>query len=297
MHYILFAFLSVIWGSNFILIKKATLAFGPISIGGGRVFGGAVVLGIAWWMGRKPWPIRRSELGSVALLVLFAYIWPFCALPWLIKRNGGAFMGLMISLVPLLTILVSIPMLRIYPTRNQIVGVLGGLGFLCLLMTDGVRRSIPLGDLGLAVSVPLCYAIANTHLKRTLSGIPALGLSFVALALASIVIVPIALLLPSEAVQFDENFGLAASSLTVSSLLATGVATHVFYKLIQEQGPLFAGLTAYLIPLGTIIWGWVDREEITAIQLVALAGILTMVTLVRAKAVAPATEIRGSGNT
>ena len=281
MHYVLFAFLSIVWGSNFILMKKATLAFGPISIGGGRVLGGAMVLGIAWWMSRKPWPVTRAHLGSVVVLVLIAYVWPFSALPWLIKRNGSAFMGLMISLVPLLTILVSIPMLGIYPSRKQILGVLGGLGFLALIMTDGVRRNVPLSDLGFAVSVPLCYAIANTHLKRNLNDVPALALSFLALALAGSILVPVATMVPSETVRFDENFGLAVFSLTVSSLLATGVATHIFYKLIQEQGPLFAGLTAYVIPIGTIVWGWVDREEITGTQLIALAGILTMVALVQ----------------
>ena len=281
MHYVLFAFLSIVWGSNFILMKKATLAFGPVSIGGGRVLGGAMVLGIAWWMRRKPWPIKKLHLGSVVVLVLIAYVWPFSALPWLIKRNGSAFMGLMISLVPLLTILVSIPMLRIYPSRRQILGVLGGFGFLLLIMTDGVRRNVPVSDLAMAVSVPLCYAIANTYLKRNLSHVPAHALSIVALALAGAILVPAAIVLPSEVVQFNEHFGLAVFSLTVSSLLATGVATHIFYKLIQEQGPLFAGMTAYVIPVGTIIWGWIDHEVITGTQLIALAGILTMVALVQ----------------
>ncbi len=281
MHYLLFAFLSVIWGSNFILMKKATLAFGPISVGGGRVLGGAAVLGIAWWMRGNAWPIRRAHLGSITILVFTAYVWPFSALPWLIQRNGSAFMGLMISLVPLLTILVSIPMLGLYPSRNQLLGALGGFGFLLLLMTDGIRRNIPPGDLVLAVSVPLCYAIANTFLKKKLSGIPALALSFFALAMAAAILVPVALMLPSEAVRMGDHFRFAVFSLTVSSLLATGVATHIFYKLIQEEGPLFAGLTAYVIPLGTMVWGWVDHEEITRTQLVALAGILSMVTLVQ----------------
>lgn len=275
----LFVVLSVIWGSNFVLMKKAGMAFGPVGIGAWRVFGGALVLGMIWWIqahgpAAKSWPLRRRDWGPLWILALVSYAWPFVILPWLIQRHGGAFAGMMISLVPLLTILVSVPMLRIYPTRRETVAVLLGLCFFGLLVQDGLTREVQWFELLAGISVPLCYAIGNTYLKRRLSGIPSLVLSCAALALATVLLMPLALALPMEQIRVTDGFGIAVTALTTSSILATGIATFMFYKLIQDHGPLFAGMTAYLIPLGALIWGWVDHEQVTLTQTVALVGIL-----------------------
>ena len=40
-------------------------------------------------------------------------------------------------------------------------------------------------------------------------------------------------------------------------------------------------MVTYLIPLGAVFWGSVDHEQITASQLAALAGVLTMVAFVQ----------------
>jgi hypothetical protein len=52
-------------------------------------------------------------------------------------------------------------------------------------------------------------------------------------------------------------------------------------------------MTAYLIPLGAVAWGWLDQERVTATQVVALAGILVMVAVVQfnRSPVRPQTEI------
>lgn len=57
--------------------------------------------------------------------------------------------------------------------------------------------------------------------------------------------------------------------------------SYVIFTLIQREGPLFAGMTAYLIPLGALAWGWYDDEEVTVLQVVAVLGILAMVALVQ----------------
>lgn len=290
MGYILFLVVSVIWGSNFILMKKATLAFGPVSVGAWRVFGGALVLALPWWflsrrreVGAGEWPIGRGDWGPLMVMAVVGYAWPFTILPWVIVRDGSAFAGMTLSLVPLATIGASIPILGIYPTRRQLLGVIGGLFFFGILMGEGIRRQVPVLDIAMAATVPVCYGFGNTFLKRRLSHIPSLALSCVALGLSSAILVPLALALPSERVRVDEWFGVALSALVVSSVVATGWATYWFYKLIQDHGPLFAGMTAYLIPLGALLWGWWDDETVSALQVCALAGILGMVALVQWK--------------
>ena len=55
----------------------------------------------------------------------------------------------------------SIPVLGVWPTTRQVLGVVGGLVFLSLLMLDGHFRGYSLGLLTLAISVPLSYGLAN----------------------------------------------------------------------------------------------------------------------------------------
>ena len=53
--------------------------------------------------------------------------------------------------------------------------------------------------------------------------------------------------------------------------------------LSKKEGPLFAGMTTYVVPVLALVWGLFDHETITWDQLAAMAGALAMVTLVQAK--------------
>lgn len=279
--YLYFIIICAIWGGSFILMKKASLAFGPISIGAGRVLGGALALALVFFLQRKPWPLTRKFWGPMSFVVLVGYIGPYTLQPYLVSHYGSGFIGMMVSFVPLMTIIVSIPMLRVYPTARQVVGVLGGLACIGLVLSDGVERHIPFRDLAIAAAVPLAYAIVNTYIKRRFVGVSPLMISLGALALASSLLLPIAVALPSEQVKPGPHLGLAIGCVAVLGVLGTGVAIYMFYKLVQDHGPLFAGMVTYLVPVGAIVLGWLDDEKVTALQLTALGGIFAMVALVQ----------------
>ncbi len=290
--FLYFGLISLIWGASFLFMKKASSAFGPISIGAGRVLFGALVLGPLWFLQRKSWPLKRPHALPLALIILLGYLWPYTMQPYLVGRCGSGFIGMMVSFVPLMTLLASIPILNVYPTRRQLVGVLGGLAFIGLLLADGLKRRVQPQDLIWAASVPLAYAIANTYLKKKFTGVTSLPISFCALLLSSMCLIPLALSLPSETIKTGDSFGIALASLFALGVLGTGFAMYMFYKLIQEQGPLFAGMVTYLVPLGAILWGWLDGERVTLLQLLALGGTLAMVALVQV----PSRNMAKTGN-
>ena len=43
-------------------------------------------------------------------------------------------------------------------------------------------------------------------------------------------------------------------------------------------------MTTYLVPLGALLWGWLDRETVTPLQLACLIGVLAMVGLTQISA-------------
>ena len=282
MHHVTFLIVCLAWGSGFYLMKLARQAFGPISVGAYRVALAALFIAVWWSFNRRKWPIRGRLWGHVFVVVCTSFIFPFCMQPYLIgKYDASGFVGMMVSLVPLMTILVSIVMLGVHPTRRQVTGVCGGLVCFVLVFYDGATvRKFSMLDLSLAALVPLCYAVANTYIKKNLGKVPATELTLSSMSIASVILLPVAL--ATEPVQTGEGFGLALGSLIVFGLLCTGLATVLFYKLIHDRGPLYAGMVTYVIPVIALAVGAaVGKETLTAVQIIALSGILAMVMLVQ----------------
>lgn len=282
MPYLFFLLICGFWSGSFILMKKAALCFSSPEIGAWRVVGGAIVLGILWWHRSQRWQFECRDVGTLLFVVVCGFAWPFTIQPWLVSRHGSAFIGMTVSFTPLLTIAASIPLLGIYPTLRQLVGVSGAVVFMGLLMFDGLERNIPAADLACAVTVPMCYALTNTVIRRCLSHVASLELTFVSLASASAVLLPLSLLVRREASTVGSDaLAQAVAALLVLGVFGTGVAALLFNKLVLEQGPLFAGMVTNLVPVGAVLWGWGDHEVITARQIIALVGLVTMVTLVQ----------------
>lgn len=142
----------------------------------------------------------------------------------------------------------------------------------------------------MACSVPLCYACANTLIRRFLSHLPPLWLTFQALSLTAILLVPIACFSPGRTGVTAPDQAAAIVSLAILGAVGTGLATYWFNILIQTQGPLFAGMSTNLVPLGAVLWGWADAEQVTPLQLGSLIGIVAMVILVQYGAARPVSD-------
>ncbi|MFN0053758.1 MAG: DMT family transporter [Planctomycetales bacterium] len=281
MPYVLFLLICSIWGSSFILMKKAVVCFSPASVGLVRVAGGALVLGWMWWRQSRPWPFGWRDAGPLLVVVLLGFAWPFTMQPYLVAREGSAFVGLSVGFTPLLTIIASIPLLGVYPTPRQLVGVLGALVCMGLLMVDSWQREIPIPHLLLAVTVPLGYALTNTTIRRSLLHLPVLELTGLSQLLAIMVLLPIAALGPTVVDAKAEDFPRALYALAFLGVIGTGLASLWFNQLIRDHGPLFAGMVTNLVPVGALLWGWADRERISPAQVGALTGLLAMVSLVQ----------------
>lgn len=289
MPYVLFLLIVTIWSSSFILMKKAALVFSPESIALWRVVGGAAVLGVLGWQRRELAVPERRTWWVLAPVMLLGYAWPYVVQPFLVSRDGSAFVALSVSLVPLLTILLSIPVLGVWPSVRQTLGVCGALACMGLLLADGLDRQIPLSDMGLAASIPASYAVTNTLIRRWLRDLSPLSMTFHSLAVTGGLLVPLAWRAPAPATAADPSrWPLAIACLVVLGVLGTGLAMYWFNHLIREHGPLFAGMTTNVVPIGAVLWGWADREQISARQCLALAGIMAMVALVQFRAAARA---------
>lgn len=279
MAHVLFILACLIWGCSFLLMKKAQLSYGSMDVAFYRVVAGAPALWLFWLVRRQPWPFASRDLLPLAGIAALGYALPFWVQPFVIRYTSSGFVGMLVSLVPLLTMAVSIPLLGVRPTRVQVLGVLGGLLFMATVLGDRIQMQAPAWVVVLGLATPVGYAIANTFIKRRFQHIPPTPLTAAAMSLAAVLLAPLAL--TTEPVQLNDHFAFATGALVVLGVICTGVATVLFYHLIRTHGPLYASMVTYVIPCVSLVIGWLDGETVTAIQAIGLAGVLAMVGLVQ----------------
>jgi drug/metabolite transporter (DMT)-like permease len=271
----------------FILLERVTHVMGPVEIALWRFGGGVAVLGFIWWLTHRDYRLSRGEWGKIVFIALAFNAPPQIILPYLIHQGfGHSFFGPMVAPIPLITILVSIPLLGIWPTPRQLVGVLGGLACVWLIVDDGFDRGMSLTFIALALAIPLSSAVCNTIIKWTLGNVPAVPLTTAILFVAGLSLVPLQFSQPAmDALHFANPTasptGMTWFYLFILGVVGTGLSTAVFVWMIMERGPLFAGMTTYVVPLLSLLWGQLDHERITPQQMVAIAGVLAMVALVQ----------------
>lgn len=288
MPYLAFLFICFVWGSSFILMNRAAHALGPLAIGTGRLLGGAAVLALYWAWTRQRAHLTGRDWWNIVLVAAMSNAWPFVVLPYVMTQaEEHAYFGMMVALVPLVTIVAAVPMLGIWPTRRQLTGVLGGLVCMAGVVLDGSQRGISMGVLALGLTVPLTYALGNTYIKWKLDHLEPLPLTVLFLGLGGLMLLP--LLCWPEALAAaglggptqPYDWPLAIASICVLAIFSTGLAILLFIQLVKHQGPLFAGMVTYVIPVVALVWGQFDRERLTPLQLTAMAGVLAMVALVQ----------------
>lgn len=269
-------------------MDRALQALGPVEVGIARLLAGAMVVGCFWYFTRQRTRISAIQWAHIGLVALFSNTLPFVIQPYLLGQGfGHSFFGTMVALVPLATILVSIPMLDIWPTWRQMMGVLGGFVCVAALMHDGSMRGMSAGLLALAVLVPVTYAFGNTYIHWKLNDLPAEPLTALFLGLGGLMLLPLEFMpgalqhLGLSRPEQPHSWPMALAAISLLGIVGTGMTILVFIRLIQRQGPLFAGMVTYIIPVIALLWGHVDGEPISAQQTVAIAGVLAMVALVQ----------------
>jgi drug/metabolite transporter (DMT)-like permease len=290
-----FIFCCFVWGTSFILLERVTHVFGPVAIGIWRMLSGAAVVAVCWWYSSRDFRLSGRDW----LLLIFAAL-VFTSPPQVIQSYvlhqgfGHSFFGTIVAAVPLLTILVSVPMLRIWPTQRELVGVLGGLACIWLLVEDGMDRGMSSGLLLLAFMIPLASALSNTFIKWKLPHVPAAPLTAALLFVAGLSLVPLEFSPEAlESLQIAAPSGASITPTPVIYLLllgivASGMSTMVFVWMILKKGPLYAGMTTYVVPVLALLWGVADGESFTSRQILAIAGVLAMVALVQSGSRRPA---------
>jgi drug/metabolite transporter (DMT)-like permease len=273
-NWLVFALLSLVWGSSFVLIKEGLRSFSPYQVASLRMlFAGLVLVPFAI----KALPqIPKEKMGLVLISGVAGNFIPaflFCIAE---TQIDSSLAGILNSLTPLFTILVGISFFKVQTNITKIIGVIIGFIGLCFLFAAGKDMSMRnMSYAGLVLMATLFYGINVNMVGRYLQNIGALNIASVAFSF---------LVLPSAAIlfftgYFNNNFtnDLVIQSTLASAVLGivgTSLASILFYYLIKRAGVIFGSLVTYGIPIVAVCWGMLYGEKITPIQYVWMGVIL-----------------------
>jgi len=273
--------LTLVWGSSFIMLKKALIIFSPLQVVSGRMTFAALAL--------LPFAIREVRnipKDKWKYLVVFSLLAnAFTTLSYAVAQSqiDSSLNGIINTLTPLMTLLVGLLFYREKLNRWQAMGLL--LGLFATLFLLRVSGNINIGFVNIFVLVAVFATILNgfttNMVKFNLDGLSAMQIASVAF----LIILPLSgsLLLSNGFFELalSSNLGIRAFGFVLLlGLFANAGALLMLSYLIQISSPVFATLTTYLIPLVALSWGAWDGEKISWMILLAMVLILSSVYVV-----------------
>ena len=277
--------LSVVWGSSFILIKKALIGLTPLQLGALRtLFAGIFLLIFGFSYLKK---IRKPQWKWIAISALLGTFIPAFLFAFAETQIDSAVASILNATTPIVTLLLGAILFKIVFSKNQLIGVMAGLAGSLLLIWSGAdvnpNQNYWYSTLVLAASV--CYALNVNILKKYLQGLPAMAIAagnFIVLVVPAFIVL---LFSGFFSLTFKDNTVLHESLgyLLILAIVGTAMAKVMFNKLVQVSTPVFASSVTYTIPVMALLWGLLDGERFTLLQAGSAAFILFGVVLTNRK--------------
>ncbi len=266
--------ISIIWGSSFILMKKALINLSPIQVGTLRILLTSVTLLLFGF--RSLAVISKKEWYYISLTALLGTFFPVFLFAYAIDNIDSSIVSILSSLTPLNTLIVGVIFYGLAFLRKQIIGILVGLIGALILILKGAQVN-PDQNYLFAIFIVIAsigYAFNVNILKKYLSDLNALTITtgnFVLL------IIPALITLWTTdffSLEYTPDLEISLFYLVILAVFGTALAKTLFNRLVQVSSPIFSSSVTYLIPFVAMFWGILDGEKLHLSQL--LAGCLIL---------------------
>ncbi len=283
------AFVTLLWGSSFLLIKIAARAFDSAGFAFGRAAIAAAALALAARAMRRDWPRAARLWGRMAAMSLAGQIMPFLLFGAAAHLTTSADLALMMGGVPIFTFLIArlFGLGEVWNARAALGLALGLLGVVVSLAAPlGAAHAAPASEPGLGRALALLAALgyaAGALLSRPVSreigpAMAATGSMLVSSALLFVLVLAVDGPPSPAALAATPLASLAA--LTALGLFNTALAYFVYFRLIASAGATFAALNNYIVPfLGLVVGAWALGEPVGASSWLGLACVVGGVVL------------------
>ncbi|MBS4012547.1 MAG: DMT family transporter [Bacteroidetes bacterium] len=269
-------FLTFVWGSSFIFIKRGLVAFSPLQVGALRVALSSLVL--LPFAISKIKNVKRKDLKIFFIAGLLGNGIPAFLFAIAQTRLDSLMAGILNSLTPVFTLVVGVAFFSLRARWFNILGIIIGLlGAIGLLWSSSNGNLVLNSFYSLAIiAATIMYALNMNIIKEFLSKYDTLTIVSIAFLFIGL---PAAIFLFgfTDFVFIMKTHSYAFSSLgfiILLSFIGTSLAVILNVRVIKRTTAVFASSVTYLMPIIAILWGILDGENFLLIFLLWIAVIL-----------------------
>ncbi|WP_290771751.1 DMT family transporter [Hoeflea sp.] len=265
---------SLMLASGFIAVRFAVPETGPVWLAAIRVgIGFLVLLPYAIWRGMV-WPAGAAQWMLIVGMALLNVVVPFILIAWAGKAVEASVLSLLMGTGPFLALIGSHLMTdddRLTP-RKLVSVLLGFSGIMVLVgpsVLSGLAGSSLMGQIA-ALGASFCYVAAGLLIRRI--AMPPVRLAGLALAIGSVVLIPLALI--TEGLPTEGYSGPVIGSLIFLGLFPTGIAYILRFSLIRTIGYTRFSLSINLVPVFGVVLGVLILGEPLSVNLIAALALV-----------------------
>lgn len=281
-HWLLLIFLSIIWGTSYILIKKAVDVYSPMQVGSLRLSISALVCLVFVWYQWKQIPWDRLKV--LLLVGITGTGIPSFLFPLAQTNMSSSLAGILNSLTPLFTLILGMLLFKTKfvwaKTLGVTIGLLGAASLFLFGEKVGFEGSVAYGLL--IVLATICYATSTNLVGFYLRDVNSIIISAISFIMVGI---------PALIYLFTTGFSTtlmehpqgweALGYISILAVISTVLASMLFFRLVQITSPVFASMISYLVPIVALLWGALDSEIISVAHFAGMGLILLGVYLSR----------------
>lgn len=273
--------LSFIWGSSFILIKKALLGLTPIQIGALRILFAGIFLIIIGYKSFKK--IKKHHWRPITACAFLGTFFPAFLFAYAVKGIDSSIASILNSVTPFNALWIGTTIFGFAFSKKQLLGIVIGFIGTVLLILNGVDVSTGQNYwyAFLPIIASVGYGFNVNIIKKYLYDLDALAIT---VGVFTLIVIPALITLIFSG--FFTSFKLTEATLSslffvlILAALCTGIAKIIFNKLIQISSPVFSTSVTYIIPVVAVAWGVLDGERLDITQFLSATIILLGVYLV-----------------
>jgi drug/metabolite transporter (DMT)-like permease len=258
----LLIFLSIVWGTSFIFVKKIVHNFNAVELGAGRIF----IAGLAL----SPWAIikfkefPKAKAGYLLLSGLLGYLIPAIIFGVTGSKIDSSLAGALNATTPLFVLLTGVLFFSKKIASNHIIGIsVGFLGSLILILSGSSHiLSFDNPYSLLIMGATVMYGLNANILGSKLNNVSPIIIS--AYSLLFVGLIAFVILLNTEffsKILLIENRNYLYYFLFLG-VMNSGIAAFLYNYTLQISSPLFASSVTYIIPVVATLVGIFDGEKV-----------------------------------
>jgi drug/metabolite transporter (DMT)-like permease len=277
--YALMTGLVCLWGFEYIVAKQALEVFAPLTLVFFKYFTGLFVLLPIKLMRDRRLSIRKKDIPLLVLCSLFGEIIYYFAEYQALSYISVAVVTIILSFVPMLSLLIEAVLFHKRPTAIMVGGVVVCVAGIALVIGVDFRQ-FQGGAVGylLAFVAVLAWNVYNFTTERLTPHYTNLDLALLQLICSALLSAPYMCGHLPKAADLTPQ---AVGGVIYLGIAVAAVGFFVYVKAISVLGPTPCALYSNFMPITAAFFGWVLLgEKLTALQIVGCVVVIASASLV-----------------